>query len=442
MKNQGNFFIGNLYSSAKILTSTNNIQQLAEHLFRTESKKMTAVLTKIFGTENLQTAEDVVQETLLSALNTWKLKGIPENPAAWLYRVAKNKAVDIIRRNKHALQFDFSSEKKLLTSAYTVTTAMDAFWQDDLIKDDLLNMMFACCHPEISEENQVTLILKTLCGFSTSEIAQAFLTNEDTISKRLYRTKEFFRQHSIELKTPSTSEIKSRTNAVLNAIYLLFNEGYNSSSAATLIREDIIKEAITLCKMLTENVHTQQPEAFALMALMCFHAARIESRLTTEGEIILLSMQNRKQWNKELIAEGNEYMNKAAFGNEISTYHLEAAIAYEHCIAENFKQTNWKKILEYYKWLCRIAPSPVTTLNKAIVIMQVEGAAAALKELDVISDRKKLESWYLYYAFLGEIYAKLNDTPIAKANFERAIVLTQSAVEKKVLHQKIESLFN
>ena len=424
-------------------SSSLNITQLADHLFRTESKKMTAVLTKIFGTENLQTAEDVVQETLLSALNTWKLKGIPDNPSAWLFRVAKNKAIDIIRRNKHSVQYDFNNgEKKLLTSEYTVTAAMNDLWKEELINDDLLSMMFACCHPKISEENQITLILKTLCSFSTAEIASAFLTSEDTISKRLYRTKEFFRQNKIELKIPSAGEIKSKTNAVLNAIYLLFNEGYNSASSETLIRKDVIEEAMMLCKLLTENVHTQQPEVFALMALMCFHAARIEGRITTEGEMILLSKQDRTKWNRKLVDEGNTYMNKAAFGDEISTYHLEAAIAFEHCIAENFAQTNWKRILGYYEWLCRISQSPVTELNKAIVVMQVEGADAALQVLNKIGDRKKLESWYLYYGLLGEIYSRLNDKQLAKINFETAIKLTQSEAEKRMMKNKIAALFN
>ena len=178
------------------------------------------------------------------------------------------------------------------------------------------------------------------------------------------------------------------------------------------------------------------------MALMCFHAARIESRITTEGEIILLSMQDRTKWNRQLVDEGNAYMNKAAFGDEISTYHLEAAIAFEHCIAESFEQTNWKKILEYYEWLCRISPSPVTELNKAIVVMQVDGADAALQVLNKINDRKKLESWYLYYGLLGEIYSRLNDKQLAKINFETAINLTQSEAEKKMLKNKIAVLFN
>ncbi len=418
-----------------------NVSKLTDHLFRTEAKKMTAVLTKIFGTENLETVEDVVQDTLLSALNIWKLKGIPDNPSGWLFRVAKNKAIDIIRRNKHSLQYDFSgSEKILLTSGYTVNAAMDNFWKEELINDDLLRMMFACCHPGISEENQITLILKTLCGFSTAEIAKAFLSNEETVAKRLYRTKEFFRQHKIKMEIPSADELKSRIDAVLNAVYLLFNEGYNSTYSESLIRKDVIDEAMMLCKLLTENNHTQQPEVFALMALMCFHSARSESRLTAEGEIILLPMQNREKWNPVLIQKGNEYLNKAAFGGALSAYHLEAAIAFEHCTAENFEQTNWARILQYYEWLCKISPSPVTELNKTIAIMQVHNATVALEELKKIQNIKKLEKYYLYYSLLGEIYTRLNDKPKAIENFDTAISLTNSQVEKKMLKNKIIAL--
>jgi len=425
------------------LNPSYNINQLTDHLFRHESGKMVSVLTKIFGTENLETAEDVVQQTFIDAINVWKLKGIPENPSAWLFRVAKNKAIDIIRRNKHSVQYDFSnSERMLLTSEYTMSITMNNFWKDELIKDDLLRMMFACCHPKISQENQITLILKTLCGFSTAEIAKTFLAPEDTISKRLYRTKEFFRENKIPFTIPSVNELRNRTNTVLNAIYLLFNEGYNSTNAEQLIREDLIDQAMMLCKLLTENYHTQLPEVFALMALMCFHAARSESRLTPEGEIILLPYQDRSKWNKELIELGNEYMNKAAFGNEISTYHLEAAIAFEHCTAESFSKTNWARILELYEWLCKISSSPVLELNKAVAVMQVHGAQSALEALKEISDKKKLETFYLYHSLLGEIYSRLNNYVYAKDFFETAMKLTQSETEKKMLRDKIVALLN
>ena len=403
---------------------------------------MVSVLTKIFGTENLETAEDVVQQTFIDAINVWKFKGVPDNPSAWLFRVARNKAIDIIRRNKHSVQFDFSdSERKLLTSGYTINSTMENLWKEELVKDDMLRMMFACCHPDISSENQITLILKTLCGFSTVEIAKAFLTSEDTVSKRLYRTKEFFRQNKIQLIIPSVNELKLRTNAVLNSIYLLFNEGYNSTDAEQLIRQDLIEEAMLLCNLLIENKHTQLPEVFALMALMCFHSARSESRLTAEGEIILLPYQDRSKWNTDLIALGNNFMNRAAFG-DISSYHIEAAIAYEHCTAESFDKTNWQKILELYTWLCNISPSPISELNKVVAIMQVHGAQKALQSLEQIADRKKLETFYLYHSLLGEIYTQLNNTKEAKQQFEKALALTQSNMEKKILRDKILALLN
>ncbi|MCI0750703.1 MAG: sigma-70 family RNA polymerase sigma factor [Flammeovirgaceae bacterium] len=420
-----------------------NIQSLTDHLFRNESKKMVAVLTKIFGTENLETAEDIVQDTLLHAMNVWKIKGLPDNPSAWIFRVAKNKAIDIVRRNKHSVQYDFSTgERALLTSEYTVSAAMENLWKEEFIEDDLLAMMFACCHPAISSENQITLILKTLCGFSTIEIAKAFLTTEDIISKRLYRTKEFFRAHKVPLAIPSQEEIKKRVDTVLHAIYLLFNEGYNSTNTDDLIRKDVIEEAMALCKVLSENKHTQIPDVFALLALMCFHASRLDSRQSINGEIILLPEQDRGTWDQELIRQGDEYMDKAAFGDSMSSYHLEAAIAFEHCTASTFENTNWNRILYYYDWLCKISPSPITSLNRIVAVWHLHGARVALTELSSIKEKKKLESYYLYHSLAGELYSKMNDSGQALASFNVAMQLTNSEPEKRILHSKIAALLN
>ena len=228
----------------------------------------------------------------------------------------------------------------------------------------------------------------------------------------------------------------------MNSIYLLFNEGYNSTNAEELIRKDLIEEAMMLCKFLTENQHTQLPETFALMALMCFHSSRNESRLTAEGEIILLPYQDRSKWNYELIRQGNEYMDKAAFGDSISSYHLEAAIAFEHCTAESFSETNWKRILELYELLGKISSSPISELNKAVAVMQVHGAATALTTLENISDKKKMETFYLYQSLLGEIHSRLNNSVEAIKYFEKAIHLTQSETERKMLKEKILALLN
>ncbi len=421
------------------------IYKLTDHLFRRESGKMVAVLTKIFGAENLEMAEDVVQQSFIEAMNHWKLKGIPDNPSAWLYRVAKNKAIDVIRKNKYSRAYDFTDpERKLLTSEYTLAPAMEEWWKEEWINDDMLRMMYACCHPGISVENQITLILKTICGFSTAEIAKTFLTSEDTISKRLYRTREYFRKEKLKLEIPSLNELKSRTDAVLHSIYLLFNEGYNSTQNADLIREDLIQDAMMMCKLLSENPHTQLPEVFALLALICFHSARSQSRLDVKGNIILLRDQDRSLWNRDLIAMGNDYMNKSIPTDEtgkyeISTYHLESAIAYEHCVADSFQKTNWERIFDLYSWLEKIAPSSIVQLNKATALFQWKGADDALSNL-AKSDTSGLESYYLYSALLGDIYAQKQMPQQAITYYQNAISLTHSMQEKNLLSSKIEDL--
>ena len=398
---------------------------------------MVSVLTRIFGTSNLELAEDVVQDTLLKAFEAWSINGIPDNPSAWLYRVARNEAITIIRRNKYALNYDFTEGKEdLLLSNDGINT--DSIWNEEMVKDDMLRMMFACCHPEISAENQIIIILKLLCGFSTAEIAKAFLLPEDTVSKRLYRSKELFRKQQASLVIPSASDLKSRTDAVLNAIYLLFNEGYNTTQAEQHIRKDLMDEAMLLCRLLIENPHTCIPETYALMALMCFHASRSNSRLSTTGEIILLNRQNRSQWDASLIDAGNWNMHLATQAELISAYHIEAAIAYEYCCAESFDKTNWQKILQYYKWLSNISPSPFTMLNMAVAMMYTEGPEAALEILEKIPDKKRMDSFYLYHAVLGEIYIKMGNTQNARLHLRRSIDLTRSEAEKKLLKEKMQ----
>lgn len=402
---------------------------------------MVAVLGNIFGTEHLQMVEDVVQDALVSALENWKFNGLPDNPRAWLYRTAKNKAIDIIRRNRHSQVFDFSDpERQLLTSEYTLSTTMDNFWEETHIKDDFLGMMFACCHPELTTENQITFMLKSLCGFSTKEVARAFVTKEDTISKRLYRTKSFFRKNKFRPTIPAEHKISARIETVLRAIYLIFNEGYNSTHASNLIRDDLIAQAMFLCKSLLGNEKTQLPEVYALMGLICFHCARSESRLTPEGELILLAHQDRSSWNQELIEAGNSYLNKAAFGKKLSAYHLEAAIAYEHCTAKDYTHTNWEAILGYYDTLLAQAFDPIIFLNRSIVLLQVEGLQAAFDSLLELEDMKSLQDYYLYHAVWGEIQAQLGNVEAAKLHLQQASQLTGSQQEKRFLAEKMNKL--
>jgi RNA polymerase sigma-70 factor (ECF subfamily) len=284
-------------------------------------------------------------------------------------------------------------------------------------------------------------MLKTLCGFSVAEIAKSFLTSEDTISKRLYRTKEFFRERKIKPEFPLPDQIKVRTDSVLKTIYLIFNEGYNSTHSDTLIRKDLLDQAFYLCRLICSNPETMLADAFALMALMYFHIARIDSRTNEEGEIILLSDQDRSLWNRKWIDEGNSYMNKAAFGKNVSTYHLEAAIAYQHCSAEKFEDTNWKQILTYYDWLKRIDDSAVVLLNRFAVIYKIYGTERAIKEIELCPVKPELEKHYLYHSLMGEINSG-SDNECARKSFERALQMTQSAVEKKLLNKKIAALQN
>ena len=422
------------------MTTSYNISQLSEDLFRHESGKMIALLTKIFGTENLDLSEDVVQETFITAMQLWPLKGVPDNPSAWLFRTAKNKAIDQLRRNKFSKQIDFSDpERVLLSSAYTLQVQMDKLWNNDRIEDDMLRMMFACCHPELSMENQITLILKTLCGFSSSEIAKALVSNEDTISKRLYRTKNFFRDKKIKPAFPGEAQMKSSTESVLRAIYLIFNEGYSATHTDELIRKDLLEQALYLCKMLAAHEATAIPEVYAATALMLFHIARVNSRMNEYGEIVLLDQQDRNTWNKDMIAEGNDYMNRAAFGNQVSSYHLEAAIAYEHCIAPSFEKTNWRSILSYYDVLLLIHPNEIVALHRVIVMYKFYGAEATLREIETSSFKRAWERNHLYYALLGDLHATTN-TALAYSYYQQSMTLTQSGHEKHLLEKKIHRL--
>ena len=319
------------------MLSSKNIHEVASHLFRHESGKMVSVLTKIFGPHNLQLAEDVVQDTLLKAMNTWKINGIPDNPSAWLFTAAKNAAIDVIRKEKRHQEFAAGSSY-LLKSEYTLSPTVNELMNKDAIEDDQLRMMFTCCHPSLAFESQVALILKTLCGFSIIEIARAFITTNDTIEKRLYRAKQQFREEKIAFEIPREQELEERLENVLTAIYLLFNEGYNSTQHEELVRKDLIEESLRLGELLLEHPATKQPKVFALLALICFNSARSDARLDKEGNILLLKDQDRSLWNQALIQRGHCFIDQSAAGEMLSAYHLEAAIACEHAIATEYSQ--------------------------------------------------------------------------------------------------------
>ena len=412
-----------------------NINQLVDHLFRHESGKMIAVLSRLLGLQNIEIAQDLVQDTLLQAMSTWGYKSIPDNPSAWLYRVAKNKAIDFLRKEKrfHVISPQYSY---LLESEYTLSATVNDLFLENEMQDSQLRMMFACCHPDIPEESQIALTLKTLCGLSVSEISKAFLTTEETIAKRIYRAKEKIKAEKIELEVPQNDELSIRVDTVLKSLYLLFNEGYKSSNPDKLIREDLCEEAMRLCFILTQHSLTALPRTKALLALMCFQASRLDARLDDKSNIILLKQQDRSKWNRSLMSKGFELMEESTEPFEVSAYHLEAAIASQHAAARSFEQTNWNSIYHLYEMLYQLQPNPVVAMNKAIASAYAINKQNALDELRQI---KGLEHHHLYYASIGEIYFDLENKTEAKKFFEKALKLTSSGYEQQLLINKISN---
>lgn len=413
--------------------SADNINQLVDHLFRHESGKMVAILSRLLGLQNLETAHDIVQDTLLQAMNTWPFKGVPDNPPAWLYKVAKNKAIDFLRKEK-TLRTISPQYSYLLQSEWTVNLALNSLFLKNEIEDSQLRMIFACCHPSIPEDSQIAFTLKTLCGLSAAEIGRAFLSNEETISKRIYRAKEKIRTENIELNVPAGDDLNTRLNAVLTSLYLLFNEGYNSSHPDQLIREELCQGAMRLCHLITEHQLTAFPRTKALMALMCFQASRLSARLDDKGNIVLLKHQDRSKWHQPLIKKGFDYLEAAAEPFEISNYHLEAAIASIHATSPAFEQTDWKSIYHLYEMLYQLQPNPIIAMNKAIASAYAISRQRALDELNSI---KGLDHHHLYFASIGEIHFDMNEKLKAKEFFQKALGLTLSAIEKQLLLDKI-----
>jgi RNA polymerase sigma factor (sigma-70 family) len=417
----------------------NSINEVTAHLFRHEAGKLVSVLTRVFGPHNLQMAEDVVQDTLLKALETWKIHGLPQNPTGWLFTVAKNKALDVLRRQKTAADHA-ASLSPLLQSEYTLIPTLNNLVQEENIPDAQLRMMYVCCHPNLSPDAQVALMLKTLCGFSVSEIAKAFITSSDTIEKRLYRAKQQFGDKQIVFELPQAQELSKRLDIVLAAIYFIFNEGYNSTRHEDLVRTDLMEEAMRLAQMLAAHPLTQNPVIFALLALFCFNCSRSASRLDNDGNILLLKEQDRSQWSQPLIKRGIQFLEQSTGSQQAGRYHLEAMIAYEHAVAASFEKTNWGNIIAYYNMLYHINPSPVVALNRAIAIGEKDGPAAGISAIEKIAHLEKLQQYYLLPAVLGEMYARLNDTEIAARYLTTAMGLTQSQAEKKLLQRKLDSL--
>jgi RNA polymerase sigma factor (sigma-70 family) len=416
--------------------ATAEVSRLADHLFRHEAGKLISVLTGIFGINRLQLAEDVVQESLVRALRTWPYSGIPQNPAAWLTQTAKNLALDVIRREKifHEKEPDI-----IATFKHWPADAPDGESPmfDSEIRDGRLRLMFTCCHPLLPEEAQTSLALKTLCGFGVAEIAKAFLTSEAAIAKRLTRARQRIRELHIPFEIPADNELSRRLDGVLQTLYLLFNEGYKASSGDYLVKTELCQEAIRLASLLAEHPVGNQPRTHALIALMLLNAARLPARTDSEGNILRLKEQDRSIWNQAMIARGMSHLSKSAVGEEVTSYHLQAAISACHCAAHDYESTDWKQILSLYDRLMELDDSPVIALNRAVAVANVHGPKAGIEAVEAIQNASQLNSYYLLYAVLGEFEKQLNHFQAAIDNFRKALELTALKSEQSFLSKRL-----
>jgi RNA polymerase sigma factor (sigma-70 family) len=415
------------------------VTQVVEHFFRHEAGKMISTLTRIFGIEHLNRAEDVVQETLARALQTWPYYGIPKNPSAWITQVAKNLALDLIRRDK-VFRNKENQIAHLMEQVSTDSADTAAETVENGITDDRLRMMFTCCHPSIPQEAQVALALKTLCGFSPAEIARAFLTSEAATAKRLTRAKQRIRDARIAFEIPVGEELTRRLDSVLQTLYLLFNEGYKASGGEHLIRGELCHEAIRLTALLAEHSAGDQPRTHALLALMLLNGARLPARLDGAGNILRLEEQDRAKWDQAMIARGMYHLMQSTAGDEVSEYHLQAGITACHCAAADYRCTDWARILALYDRLIEIDDSPIVALNRAVAVANVHGPRAGIEAVEAIHDRQQLDCYYLLYAVLGEFEADLEHRDAAMKHFRKALELATMKSEQVFFSKKLQEL--
>ncbi|HEY5392504.1 MAG TPA: sigma-70 family RNA polymerase sigma factor [Hanamia sp.] len=404
--------------------------ELIPHLFRTEFSKITAVLCKRFGLDHIEIAEDIASDTFLLAVDSWPYKGIPANPVAWLYTVAKNKAKNYFQRD-HLFKGKIATH---LIHSSDMNEEIEIDLSDKNISDSQLQMLFAICQPSLSTESQIALSLRILCGFGIDEIANAFLTSKETINKRLFRAKEKLRTEKSAFEFSSNAEIEKRLETVLITLYLLFSEGYYSESQEPVLRAELCFEAMRLTELLLENALTNQPAVNAFYALMCFHSSRFEARKKSGGEMILYADQDETLWNKELITKGIYYLKKASRGNAISKYHLEAGIAYWHTIKADSNE-KWESILQLFNRLLQMDYSPIAALNRTYALSKARGKEVAIGE----AEKLNLSGNYLYFTLLGELYKDINPAK-AKENLERAYTLAKTGNDKNTILKKLHEI--
>ncbi|MCB4808668.1 sigma-70 family RNA polymerase sigma factor [Tamlana sp. 62-3] len=407
--------------------------QLIDHLFRHHSGKMVSVLTRFFGLHHLDIIEDAVQDTFIKASLSWRTKQ-PENPEAWLNKVAKNRVLDIFRTLK-AQQNNLPQINQGIQSI-----AINELFLDSEIEDAQLRMIFTACHPKLDARDQISFALKTVSGFSTKEIASALLTKEDTIKKRLHRAKKSIKQQHIPFTIPQGNALPQRLDSALEVLYLIFNEGFHSNKTDKLIQKELCAEALRLTQILLKKDITRQPKVYALCALMCFHAARLDAKTNTNNEILDLQTQNRSLWHKPLIERGNLMMYKAVETLTFSHYHYEAAIIAEHLKAPTFEQTDWNKIHHWYLCLQQLQPAPINLINMAVVCLQKQDFIMAKSHLNKLNVEDLQQRAYLFYATKANYYLQTNQPKIAVLNLNKAIEQVSNKLEKKYLIKKRDDL--
>jgi RNA polymerase sigma-70 factor (ECF subfamily) len=409
--------------------------KLIDHLFRHHSGKMVSVLTRVFGLKHLDIIEDAVQDTFIKASLSWRTK-LPDNPEAWLTKAAKNRVIDIFRKLK--------TEQNNLPNLNqgTDTIALNDLFLDTEIEDAQLRMIFTACHPKLDSRDRISFALKTVSGFSIKEIASGLLTKEETIKKRLSRARKAIRDANIPFKIPRGKALKERLETVLEVLYLIFNEGFHSNTKEKLIRKELCMEAIRLTKILLKNKLIRTSETYALCALMCFHASRLESKTNTENELLDLKNQDRSLWFFPLIELGNTMMNKAVVNSEFSCYHYEAAIAAEHLKARTFENTDWYKILYWYQCLQILQPMPTHLLTMAIVCMQTNDFKLSKSYLEQIKPDDLHQRVYLFYGAKAEFYSKTKNIKKAISYINLALMTVTNSLEKDYLQKKKRALLN
>ena len=407
-----------------------------DDLFRRESGRIVATLTRIFGTENLALAEDVAQDVFCRALEVWKLRGVPANPSAWLMTVAKRRAIDLLRRERRVRKFapDLDS---LLVSEWTLTPTVNEAFSEEAIADDELRMMFSCCDPKLSEESQIALILRLLCGFSTREVAHAFLSTPVAMEKRIERARKVLAE-SAALFDLADRDLCERLPVVHRALYLLFSEGYHASSEA-LVRRELCREAMRLASSLSDNAAVASSVSCALCALMWFDGARLPSRTDAKGDLVALADQDRLRWDRALIAKGRHFLERSATGG-LSEYHVEAAIAAVHCNAAAFAETDWPKIVRLYDALLQLRPSPVVALNRAIALGYAFGPERGLREIHAIPHSDRLAHYPFYPAALADFESRTGEGESARRHLREAMALARNSKERRFLESRLSAL--